>query len=535
VVCPNCGYNADEERNPIVLPYKTALNNKFLVGRMLGKPGGFGITYLAWDSVLHTTVAIKEYLPRDLATRASNGVTVLLLDPKEKDQFIFGLHQFLKEARTLAQFSHPNVVRAREFFQQNNTAYLVMDYYEGVSLEEFVQKKGGKVSEQNAFNIMLPILDGLREVHQKGFLHRDIKPANIYLTKGELPILLDFGAARFAVSQKVERPSMIITEGFAPFEQYLEDADGMLGPWTDIYAYGATLYAISTGVTPMNAINRYHKDELLSPIQIVPTLTPQFSRAIMAALTLDHDQRPQSVQALQSLLLSGTNNSPYAANENASYRATPVNISDFNKSQEQTQRSVSNAQSIRCPYCRTINTVAYRQDINKLHCYQCGKKVSTASAERKFAHIIWGLGVLTVVLAGVLVFKLGRDMMSEQISSNEIAETIAPIEPKTPEIKEEPAASEPANVIEVPVPEIKIENTDITPPVLETSSEEPLVKLAEEPVPAAPIPAKPPEFAVIACKDKHEHDYCEANNGSIQGNCYSIMQQLVCIPKEHNR
>lgn len=555
VVCPKCGYRADQERNPIVLPYETALNNKFLVGRILGKPGGFGITYLAWDSVLHTTVAIKEYLPRNLATRSPNGITVMLHNPKDKDQFIFGLHQFLKEARTLAQFSHPNVVRAREFFQQNNTAYLVMDYYEGVSLEEYVHNKGGKVSEQSAFNIMLPILDGLREVHQKGFLHRDIKPANIYLTKGELPILLDFGAARFAVSQKVDRPSMIITEGFAPFEQYLEDAEGALGPWTDIYAYGATLYAITTGITPMNAINRYRKDELLSPIQLVPTLTPQLSRAIMAALALDHEQRPQDVQALQNLLLSrdvrpvtlnSNTQAHFNASESVSYHATPLHESSyvFNTPEELPVRTVSNTQSIRCPYCRTLNTVAYRQDINKVHCYQCGKKVSPVSVEKKFSHIIWVLVAVTLLLGTVLARKVARDGLMFDTTLDDSISAIQRITPapidnneeikivthQAHEIPLETVPEEVINTAEVNE-HAKVDNAEQPPPPLEESTTDvPMVKLNNED--PTVIPKKPPEFAVIACKDKHEGDYCEANEGSIHGNCYNIMQQLACIPKE---
>lgn len=552
VVCPKCGFHADQECNPVVLPYKTALNNKFLVGRMLGKPGGFGITYLAWDSILHTTVAIKEYLPRELATRSPNGIGVMLYNPKDKERFIFGLHQFLQEARTLAQFSHPNVVRAREFFQQNNTAYLVMDYYEGVSLEEFVHKKGGKISEQFAFNIMLPILDGLREVHQKGFLHRDIKPANIYLTKGDLPILLDFGAARFAVSQKVDRPSMIITEGFAPFEQYLEDADGALGPWTDIYAYGATLYAITTGVIPMSAINRYRKDELLSPIQLVPTLTPQLSRAIMAALTLDHEQRPQNVQALQTLLLSRDriqiaplvpSPSNFIATESLSYRAAPIRESSFASpplEEDALPRSALNVYAVRCPYCRTRNTLAQGQDVNKLHCYQCGKRVSPSAVEKKFSYIIWGLVVIAITLAGLLALKVTRDMMVSDAAITGISDVIYSPHDAVDSKTENPVDAVAEELLNNPEPppnespvEVKAESTEseaVTPAPEEASANNtPIVTLnAEEPV--AVEPKKPPEFAVIACKDKHEGEYCEANNGSIRGTCYNIMQQLACIP-----
>lgn len=301
--CPVCGYRPDHRRSPFVLPYQAILNNKFLVGRILGKPGGFGVTYLAWDLVLHITVAIKEYLPRDLVARDPNHLTVVPHSQDANEEFSYGLRQFLREARTLSKFNHPNVVRVREFFEQNRTGYITMDYYEGISLDEYIKRNGGKLDEATVMAIMLPVMDGLREVHAQGFLHRDIKPENIYLTKGGNPILLDFGAARLALWGQLSRPlSVVLTPGFAPFEQYLEQQE--FGPPTDIYGIGATLYFLATGQKPQEATGRYRKDGVVSPDSLVPELSSCFSQAVMRALALEPEQRPQTIDELRHLLVA---------------------------------------------------------------------------------------------------------------------------------------------------------------------------------------------------------------------------------------
>jgi serine/threonine protein kinase len=219
-VCPYCGYDESERRTPLVLPYRTVLNGQFVVGKVLGKPGGFGITYLGWDINLETLVAVKEYLPRDYAGRDADHASVMAHSHEDASLFRFGLEQFLQEARTLARFDHPNVVRTRSFFEQHGTAYLVMDYLQGVNLAEYLLARGGRLTEQQASEIMMPIIDGLQEVHAKGFLHRDIKPQNIYVTSNGRPILLDFGAARQAMGERSRSLSVVLTPGFSPYEQY---------------------------------------------------------------------------------------------------------------------------------------------------------------------------------------------------------------------------------------------------------------------------------------------------------------------------
>lgn len=297
--CSSCGFDENAPQSPLMLPPGTPLmNGQYLVGKVLGKPGGFGITYLGWDGQLATFVAIKEYLPREVAGRHFDRLTVSAHTSADSENFRYGLEQFLLEARTLAQFDHPNVVRVRTFFQENGTAYLVMDYLQGNSLHDHLANLGGRMSEKMALDNMLPILDGLKEVHAKGFLHRDIKPQNIYITTNGRPILLDFGTARQAMSGLNRGMTTILTPGYAPWEQY--HRHGKQGAWTDIYACAATLYHMVTGVVPAEASERVAQEALLPPSQLAPGLSPHFSQAIVRALSIDPASRPQTVAEFQN-------------------------------------------------------------------------------------------------------------------------------------------------------------------------------------------------------------------------------------------
>jgi formylglycine-generating enzyme required for sulfatase activity len=309
-LCPHCGFDDGATQSSLVLPLRTVLNNQYVVGRVLGSPGGFGITYLGWDVHLQTCVAIKEFLPREYAMRETDRLSVTAHTGKDRGNFQFGLQAFLEEARTVAKLVHPNIVRVKTYLEQNHTAYLVMEYYDGLSVAEYVRQKGGRIPEKSAVGIMQFVLDGLRHVHENGYLHRDVKPANIYVTKRGQVILLDFGAARYALGEHSRSLSVIVSPGYSPFEQYR--SNGKQGPWTDVYACGATLYYLVTGQTPPTAVDRTDEDDpalLIPPLQLSPGLSPQVGQAIQKALTIKASDRPQNTTEFLKML-TGVTQSP---------------------------------------------------------------------------------------------------------------------------------------------------------------------------------------------------------------------------------
>lgn len=304
-VCIFCSYDTHEERSPLFLPHHTLLAGQFVIGRALGEPGGFGVTYLAWDQVLGTTVAVKEYLPREFAGRSANETRIRSHTSRDEELFEFGRQRFIEEARTLAQLQHSNVVRVRHVFSANDTTYLVMDFYEGLNLEQFHGQQGEPLEERPAVEVTLAVLDGLRHVHERGFLHRDVKPANIYLATLDAgnyrPILLDFGSARVALGEKSRSMDVVLTQGYAPIEQYYEK--GHQGPWTDVYSVAATLYWLLTGETPPEAAARVQDDQLVAPSERRPEVSDALSEVVVAGLGVLPEDRPQSVLAFQEMLL----------------------------------------------------------------------------------------------------------------------------------------------------------------------------------------------------------------------------------------
>jgi serine/threonine protein kinase/uncharacterized protein YecT (DUF1311 family) len=282
--------------------------NQYEVMNILGA-GGFGITYMARDTTLDTTVAIKEYLPGELAVR-QGGSQVTAKSSLSQGDFDWGLDRFLAEARTLARFRHPNIVRVNQIFQANNTAYLVMEYAKGQSLDDLLQKNG-QLTEEQTKEILFPILDGLKRVHEQGFLHRDIKPGNIIIREEGGAVLIDFGAARQAIETKSRAITSIVTEGYAPLEQY--DGMGNQGPWTDIYALGAVAYKCLTGNKPPSATLRVRSDPMV-PLSIATKgkVSPTFAAAIESALHVYENLRPQNISDFAAMI-AGTMPVPQAA------------------------------------------------------------------------------------------------------------------------------------------------------------------------------------------------------------------------------
>lgn len=298
VRCPHCGFNEYEEQPYLALPLGTIVNGRYLVGKVLGS-GGFGITYLGFDLTLEIKVAIKEYMPSGLATRHSDHYLVQLTS-KSYEDFSYGMDRFLEEARMLAKLQDtPHIVSVLNYFKENNTAYFVMEYIEGMSLKEHLSKRGEKIPLTEALGILLPVMEALCQVHAMNLLHRDISPDNIYITaKGESR-LLDFGAARFALGDD-KSVSIILKHGFAPEEQY--SSRGNQGPWTDVYAMGATLYRSITGVMPPDSLERLHGDTLKTPTELTIQIPGKIEGAILKALALKTENRYPTMEAFIAAL-----------------------------------------------------------------------------------------------------------------------------------------------------------------------------------------------------------------------------------------
>lgn len=295
-VCPHCGYDESSPRSPLYLPHGLVIGGQFRVGRVLGQPGGFGITYLAWDVHLQQRVAIKEYLPKALAGRAAPALDVVAHDAEHESAFQQGLEHFIHEARVIARLDHPNVVRVRSFFRAHRTAYMAMDYYEGVSLGDYLAGlEEGRVDPQTAVRLLGPVLDGLQFVHERGIVHRDIKPHNIYLASGGRAILLDFGAARQQAADSLSAGmAVVLSEGYAPLEQYQRDAEQSAA--TDVYGVAATLYRMVVGAAPPAALDRMGNDPLVADFGLG---APAFEAVLRRGLALRQKDRYPSAEAFR--------------------------------------------------------------------------------------------------------------------------------------------------------------------------------------------------------------------------------------------
>ena len=270
--------------------------------------GGFGVTYLAQHTRLGHKVALKEYLPNEIAIR--DGTTVHPKSRPDEERFQWGLERFLDEAKTLTRFRHPNLVRVTDYFEANNTAYFVMDYEVGKPLN--VLLAGRRLNEMQLRRVLWPILDGLKTVHSAGVLHRDIKPANIFIRQHqESPVLLDFGSARAYVGQNTSNPTSLVSPGYSPWEQYF-GTEGDQGPWTDIYSLAGVCYRAVTGKPPVDALRRMNSRQRGGD-DPQPALVGRHSdyseamlTAIDAGLHIAEPDRPQTIEEWQRLLEGGS-------------------------------------------------------------------------------------------------------------------------------------------------------------------------------------------------------------------------------------
>lgn len=275
----------------IALPEGYLLHH-YRLAKVLGV-GGFSIVYLAVDTRNHQRVVVKEYLPSNQATRR-DGVTVTALTGESTATFRHGIKRFFEEAAALAKIKHPNIVRVTDFFRENNTVYMVMHYESGKDLRSYI-KRHGRLSEKFIRTVFPELLEGLAVLHTHGLLHLDIKPANIYLRPGGHPMLLDFGAAQMAFTEK-RRGTHTLTQGFAPPEQH---AQGHLGPWTDLYALGASMWACMSGRAPPPSPERERADTLKPAVkQFGRHYSKPLLEIVDACLHLNQLERPQNTNEL---------------------------------------------------------------------------------------------------------------------------------------------------------------------------------------------------------------------------------------------
>ncbi|MDZ7803665.1 serine/threonine-protein kinase [Thiohalophilus sp.] len=282
------------------LPNDTRLDG-YTIQRVIGG-GGFSIVYLATDDT-GRKVVIKEYMPSKLAVRDEQ-LDVVASQDHFVERFAHGRRLFFQEAGTLSSIKHPNIVNVINFFRQHGTVYMVMEFEEGVNLQGYILKHKGKMSEAFILTVFNGLLDGLQHIHSKGLLHLDIKPGNIHLRPGGRPLLLDFGAVHEMMHTRQFQPNQVVTPGYSPIEQL--DPGGYVGPWTDIYAIGATMRTCMSGQPPMSATKRRERDSMRPAVYAFKKgYSQRLLSAVDRAMEVDPMLRPQSVEELQALLARG--------------------------------------------------------------------------------------------------------------------------------------------------------------------------------------------------------------------------------------
>jgi serine/threonine protein kinase len=285
-------------RNRVSLPPGTRIDC-YRVLKLIGS-GGFSLIYLAEDEDTGGEVVIKEFMPKKFSRRDGQ-LTVVPLDRKAADNLNRSRRLFYQEVTALAALQHPNIVAVRSFFRANNTDYMVMDYVRGKNMAVYIKQRQGRLSASFILRVFLPILDAMSMIHRRSYLHLDIKPSNIHLRAGSEPILLDFGAVRQFMGERKRKSGQVVTAGYSPVEQYYQG--GYVGPWSDVYAIGASMRACIEGKTPPTAIERHANDTLVPASAAFYDQYPMYLlECIDWAMELDPLRRPQNAGELQQFM-----------------------------------------------------------------------------------------------------------------------------------------------------------------------------------------------------------------------------------------
>lgn len=320
-VCAYCGTHAGfAQEPPFALPPGTVLHGRYLTGAVLGF-GGFGITYIAADLQDGHRVAIKEYMPSGLSTRRP-GDTALTSFSSAED-FRYGLNQFLEEARTIYNLrGDPHIISVEKLFEENQTAYYVMEFLEGRDLKKYLKENGGKLSFRETSRLLSPVFDALERVHGQGIVHRDVSPDNIFLCGSGAVKLIDFGAARASLQERSRSIDVILKRGYAPEEQYR--SHGKQGPWTDIYALGCTFYHCITGRVPPESTQRLAEDDCAPPSRFCPDLSKSAEHVLLKAMSVKAENRYQTVGAFRQALEAAASSANPGPTKPSVVTSTPV-------------------------------------------------------------------------------------------------------------------------------------------------------------------------------------------------------------------
>lgn len=303
-LCPYCGFELGTPQEEIyMLPQGTVLADRYVIGVSLGC-GGFANTYKAWDRKLETVVAVKEFYYGDMVNRVIGRTDVILLSSKSGavQQYRHLLDRFLDEARYTAKFNqHENIIHIYDFFEENQTAYYVMEHMEGMDLSHYLKEHGGSIDVDATITILLSVIEALKAVHGAGIIHRDISPDNIFVLNNGKVKLFDFGLAKF--SDKDTDTEVNVKPGYTPPEQY--DVKSRQGAWTDIYALGATMYRAITGIVPQESVMRRDEgDQVLRPREIKPEIPEYIDACLTRAMSLEPAFRFKTVEQFEEVLVS---------------------------------------------------------------------------------------------------------------------------------------------------------------------------------------------------------------------------------------
>ncbi len=434
-ICPRCGKPNEPKLIAHHIKPGTVLNNKYLVGSALGE-GGFGITYIGRDLTLDLKVAIKEFYPVGYVNRNSAVDNAVVLSTEKQRQFYEkGKERFLQEARSLAKFTNEaGVVQVRDYFEAAGSAYIVMEYLDGVTLQGFL-RQNGTLDPETAFSMMMPIITSLEKMHAThNIIHRDISPDNImYLRDGTLK-LMDFGAARHYSAAQNEM-SVMIKEGYAPEEQYRKD--GRQGPWTDVYGLCATIYRCITGRTPEGSLNRLRTDGLKKPSELGVGISPQLEAVLMYGLAVSQENRCHDMTQLKTLVIKALNRE----------RVDIAPQGDPNRKQRAENTSLYSAYGASDPYRN-------RADQNTRPTYgdafadsrqnqQNGYENASTNKKSSAPIVITVIVILMLIGIGAAVYFILNSSGSDSTGSESAAETAAQTDAQT----EQPTAISVPNVI----------------------------------------------------------------------------------------